>query len=194
MCVSGGVQSFLDRARALHAAGIMIDGHNDLPWEFRAKASNKVWRSDELLLPVNLAGKVMTDIPRLRLESVVAPSVDRSCIHSPSLYVLCRLGGVGAQFWSVYVSCSMQASGTAVRATLEQIDVVYVGLHVSHLPCLFLMHCPNAHSHEMVRRYSHNFQLALSSDDIKQAAAAGKIASLIGMEGATRAVHGGVLP
>ena len=44
--------------------------------------------------------KLMTDIPRL------------------------RQGGVGGQFWSVYVPSSMQGK-EAVRATLEQIDIVH---------------------------------------------------------------------
>ena len=44
--------------------------------------------------------KLMTDIPRL------------------------RQGGMGAQFWSVYVPSTMQGK-EAVRATLEQIDIVH---------------------------------------------------------------------
>jgi hypothetical protein len=38
-----------------------------------------------------------------------------------------RQGMVGAQFWSVYVTCGEEAynGSRAVQATMEQIDVVY---------------------------------------------------------------------
>ena len=36
-----------------------------------------------------------------------------------------RKGGVGAQFWSAYVPASTGKKGTAVRETLEQIDVIH---------------------------------------------------------------------
>jgi membrane dipeptidase len=38
-----------------------------------------------------------------------------------------REGLVGAQFWSVYVTCGQEAynGSRAVQATMEQIDVVY---------------------------------------------------------------------
>ena len=42
-----------------------------------------------------------------------------------------RAGGVGGQFWSVFVPCSLAGDG-AVTATLEQIDAVY--LHDRALP------------------------------------------------------------
>ena len=69
-------------------------------------------------------------------------------------------GGVGGQFWSVYTPSAMQGQG-AVTATLEQIDIV----------------------HRMVRRYPSAFELALTAGDVDRIHKAGKIASLIGMEG-----------
>lgn len=71
-----------------------------------------------------------------------------------------RDGQVGGQFWSVYVPSSLQGDG-AVTATLEQIDAV----------------------HRMVRLYPGVFELALTADDVERAFAAGRIASLIGIEG-----------
>lgn len=71
-----------------------------------------------------------------------------------------RRGLVGAQFWSVYVPSRLDGKG-AVTATLEQIDAV----------------------HEIVRRYPDTFALALTADEVERAFAAGKIASLVGMEG-----------
>ena len=69
-------------------------------------------------------------------------------------------GGVGGQFWSVYVPAELTGQ-TAVTATLEQIDVV----------------------HQMMRRYPRTFELALTADDVMRIFKRGKVASLIGMEG-----------
>lgn len=71
-----------------------------------------------------------------------------------------REGMLGAQFWSVYVPVSMQGK-EATRATLEQIDIVY----------------------QMIARYPDTFQLATTADEVEAAFAAGRIASMIGIEG-----------
>jgi membrane dipeptidase len=71
-----------------------------------------------------------------------------------------REGGVGGVFWSVYVPAEL-SGGDAVVATLEQIDVV----------------------HRLVEKYPQQLVLALSADDVERAHRAGKVASLIGMEG-----------
>jgi membrane dipeptidase len=71
-----------------------------------------------------------------------------------------KAGGVGGQFWSVYVPADLVGQ-TAVTATLEQIDVVY----------------------RMLRRYPETLELALTADDVERIQRSGKIASLIGMEG-----------
>ena len=109
-----------------------------------------------------------------------------------------RIGGVGAQFWSVYVSCSMQHKD-AVRVTLEQIDVVYVlsaavcvvvssrGLTWSGCAALGIR---NRTRHKMVDRYSDRMALALSVADVRASFRSGKVASLIGMEGASSARQG----
>jgi membrane dipeptidase len=69
-------------------------------------------------------------------------------------------GKVGAQFWSVYVSAALDEP-EAVQATIEQIDVTL----------------------RLIERYPDALQLALSADDVEKAMAAGKVASLMGMEG-----------
>lgn len=71
-----------------------------------------------------------------------------------------RTGGVGGQFWSVYTPSDF-AGQTAVTATLEQIDIV----------------------HRMMKKYPETFELALTAADVERVFKAGKIASLIGMEG-----------
>jgi membrane dipeptidase len=123
---------FLARARALHRTVPMFDGHNDYPWEVRQKAGKDPAKLDIR----NAQPMTMTDIPRL------------------------RRGGVGAQFWSVYVPASL-AGQQAVTATLEQIDIVY----------------------RMVARYPDVFEIARTADDVERIFKAEKIASLIGMEG-----------
>lgn len=113
----------------------LIDGHNDLPWQFRQQ-SNDLSVVD--LTQDNSGGKLglITDIPRL------------------------RAGGVGAQFWSVYVPPE-PAGAEPVQALFEQIDVV----------------------HRLVARYPRDLELALSAADIERIHRAGRIASLIGIEG-----------
>jgi len=123
----------LARARALHREVPLIDGHNDYAWALREHNAAR----DLNTLDIRTAQPtVHTDIPRL------------------------RTGGVGGQFWSVYVPASLQG-GAAVRATLEQIDIVY----------------------RMVRKYPDTFELATSAADVERIFKAGRIASLIGMEG-----------
>ncbi len=64
-----------ERARRVHASGMLFDGHNDLPWRLRA-ANDMDFASNDIAKRLS-AGQ--TDIPRL------------------------REGGVKAQFWSVYI-------------------------------------------------------------------------------------------
>jgi membrane dipeptidase len=71
-----------------------------------------------------------------------------------------RTGRVGGQFWSVYVPVEMQGDA-AVSATLEQMDAVY----------------------EMVRRYPSVFALTRTAAEVERAMAAGKVASMMGVEG-----------
>jgi membrane dipeptidase len=128
-----GAVTVTDEALRVHREAIVVDGHNDLPWELRT-------RGDLSFQTIDIARpqpRQHTDIPRL------------------------RAGGVGAQFWSVYVPASSMKDGTAVKKTLEQIDVV----------------------HRMIRRYPDTFAFAGSVDDILRARKEGKIASLIGIEG-----------
>ncbi len=110
----------------------LIDGHNDLPWEIREACDSDLAKASiETRLP-----RFHTDIPRL-VE-----------------------GGVGGQWWSVYVPGTLTGD-EAVRVTLEQVDIV----------------------HRMIARYPQSFQLALTADDVEQAFATGRVASMLGAEG-----------
>ena len=124
--------SEIQRARALHDKIPLIDGHNDLPWQYRKVAGNALSKIDIAQHQPSLH----TDIPRL------------------------REGGVGGQFWSVYIPQALP-KGEHVRATMEQIDVVY----------------------NMLRQWPDTFQLSLTADDVEAAFDSGKIGSLIGIEG-----------
>ncbi|RFA15360.1 membrane dipeptidase [Subtercola boreus] len=89
-----------------------------------------------------------------------------------------RAGGVGGQFWSVYVedstglpeggaggaggAGSVAGSAAAVQATLEQIDWVY----------------------RLAARYPDDFRIVRTADEVEAAVASGRIASLLGAEGA----------
>ncbi|USI73252.1 dipeptidase [Sphingomonas morindae] len=93
------------RVAHLLAATPVIDGHNDLPWEIRARYGRDLARidlgRDTASLPHAAdAVPLMTDIPRL------------------------RAGHVGAQFWSAYVPATLSGA-EAVRTTIEQIDLIH---------------------------------------------------------------------
>jgi membrane dipeptidase len=72
-----------------------------------------------------------------------------------------KAGNVGAQFWSVYVPAETAKDRTALSQTLEQIELVKT----------------------MIARYPDTFAAAVTVADIEAARKAGKIASLIGVEG-----------
>lgn len=130
-----GIDRFIvsEKAQRIHERGYVFDGHNDLPWEIRTKVPR---RFDEIDLHLPQPA-FHTDIDRL------------------------RLGNVGAQFWSVYVTVETAKKGTAFQTTVEQIELV----------------------NDMIDRYPDIFELALDANAVEQIRKRGKIASLIGMEG-----------
>lgn len=81
----------------IHREAIVIDGHNDLPYEMRLKGNLSFDTIDISKSSTNL----QTDIPRL------------------------RVGGMGAQFWAAYVPGRLMITGAAARQTLEQIDFIH---------------------------------------------------------------------
>lgn len=113
----------------------LIDGHNDLPWALRQGFGNDPHAVD-LTADLDASTDLHTDIPRL------------------------RAGGVGGQFWSVYVPASLTPV-EAAKATFEQIDTVK----------------------RIVAAHPDVFELATTADDIQRIHRRGRIASLIGMEG-----------
>ncbi|WP_298159592.1 dipeptidase [Brevundimonas sp.] len=123
------------RAREILRTTPLIDGHNDLPWALRQGYGNDPHAVD-LSTNLDASTALHTDIPRL------------------------RAGGVGGQFWSVYVPATLTPT-EAARETFEQIDTV----------------------RRIVAAHPDVFELATTADDVERIHAAGRIASLIGMEG-----------
>ena len=110
---------------------LVVDGHNDLPWALRPSGYDLDRVDVSWSQP-----QLQTDLPRL------------------------RAGGVGGQFWSVYVPCRFRGAD-AVTATLEQIDAV----------------------HRLVQRYPDDLVLVTDAAGLDAALASGRIASLLGAEG-----------
>ncbi|GGS48804.1 dipeptidase [Streptomyces cinerochromogenes] len=121
----------LDEAHALLREFPVVDGHNDLPWALRKQAGYDL---DALDIARDQRERLHTDLPRL------------------------RAGGVGAQYWSVYVPCE---EPEPVAATLEQIDCV----------------------RRLLERYPAELAPALTAADLETARRDGRIASLMGAEG-----------
>jgi membrane dipeptidase len=119
-------------ARELLSRHPLVDGHNDLPWAIRDEFGGDPVRA-HLAEPVP---QTQTDLPRL------------------------AAGGVGAQFWSVYVPATL-AGDTAVTAVLEQIDT----------------------AHRMIEAYPDRLELALTAAQAESITASERVACLIGAEG-----------
>ena len=140
------------QARELLRRFPLIDGHNDLPWALRERAGGDA--SQVRLAPAGaVPGAAPADDPAA--VDLAGPVPD---LHTdlPRLSV----GGVGAQFWSVYVPAWL-AGEDAVTAVLEQIDL----------------------ARAIIARYPQALELALTAGDVARIAASGRVASLLGAEG-----------
>jgi membrane dipeptidase len=110
----------------------VVDGHNDLPWAMRQVGYD--FGQVDIAQP---QPQLHTDLGRM------------------------RAGGLGAQFWSVYVPGSFVGQA-AVRATLEQIDAVYA----------------------MIERYADQLILVTNADGLDDTLqSSSRIGSLLGAEG-----------
>jgi len=124
------------RIAALLKRTPLFDGHNDLPWALREKYGFDLSAVDLNADTSKLEKPLHTDLPRL------------------------RQGGVGAQFWSVYVPASYEGA-EAAKTVFEQIDL----------------------TKRIVAAYPETLALARTADDVVRIHKQGKIAALIGMEG-----------
>ncbi len=126
----------LEKAREILRSTPMIDGHNDLPWQYRTRVDNHVDQIDLAGDTSTLEPTMHTDLARL------------------------REGQLAAQFWSLFIPVEYDRPGAA-KILFEQIDVTL----------------------RMIDRYADTFELARSADDIERIAGAGKIASVLAVEG-----------
>ncbi|SPF03945.1 dipeptidase [Streptomyces sp. MA5143a] len=124
----------LEEARELLREFPVADGHNDLPWALREQVRYDLGARD---IATDQSAYLHTDLARL------------------------HAGGVGAQFWSVYVPSDSAFLPGAVPATLEQIDCV----------------------RQLIDRYPARLRSALTAADMEAARTEGRIASLMGAEG-----------
>ncbi len=122
----------VSRARVVLERTPVFDGHNDLPWEIR--------RSEDAPM----------DVAEYDLREPVPGHTNLDLLEA---------GGVGAQFWSVYIPGEYADSGFA-RLQLEQIDLAL----------------------RMIERYP-ELVLAGTAEEVEAAMAEGSVASMLGVEG-----------
>ena len=126
-------QNELERARRILAQVPIIDGHNDL-----SSAILEQGGADPASFDFNqVQARFHTDFVRL------------------------REGGVGAQFWSAYISNDSIPTGAALRHALREIDMVQ----------------------RLTQQYPQRLELARTAADIERIQRQKKVASLIGVEG-----------
>lgn len=118
-----------ERALRIHETLPVVDGHNDLPWALRTEAGGDLDAAD----PSGHLPGFHTDIPRL------------------------VRGGVGGQFWSVYVPADHPEP---FATTIQQIELTM----------------------SMIERCD-RLERAVTASDVRRIRASGKIASLLGAEG-----------
>ena len=122
----------LARANRLLESTLLVDGHNDLPWEIRGADQP----GDVAAYDLRKRTPGHTDLARL------------------------AAGKLGGQFWSIYIPGEIRDSGYA-RVQLEQFDI----------------------AHRLIAQYPEKLQFAWSADDLEKAHKAGRIGSMLGMEG-----------
>lgn len=133
---AGAPPTPMERARAVLKVSPVIDGHNDLPWALRTQFGG---RSNGVDLRDEAAAKTAgldTDFARL------------------------KRGGVGGQFWSLWVPGDLKGPAATV-AVEKQMDLV----------------------RRLAARYPEQMGLAFTADEVVKVEASGRVASLMGIEG-----------
>lgn len=126
----------LSVANAALKASPIIDGHNDLAYSLREQNGSRTSDFDFRNVPEQLRGKIVSD------------------------FTMMRKGGVGGQFWSVYVPAETEGP-EAVRRTIEQIDIMQ----------------------RLIDANPDMLAKAGSAAEVERAMKAGRIASMFGAEG-----------
>jgi membrane dipeptidase len=124
--------ALLERARALLARAPLIDTHNDLPSMFLEANGGDISKFD------------------------LGQRQPALCADVPSL----REGGVGAQYWSIYVESATQNTHVSLHEAMREFDVTLRFIAANK-----------------------DFEQARTADDIERIRRAGRIACLMGVEG-----------
>jgi membrane dipeptidase len=125
----------MEKALRVLATTPLVDGHNDLPWAIRNSEAGP--------------HDVEADAHDLRATTAFHTDIERL-----------RAGGVGAQWWSVYIPFEAVEEGAA-KVQLEQIDIAL----------------------QIIDKYPEAMELATSVSDVESAFGRGRVASMLGMEG-----------
>ncbi len=125
---------YLSRVKKLLATTPVIDGHNDAPWEIRENR------------------EMPRDVDHYDLRTDLKD-------HDTDLARM-KAGGLGGQFWSIYIPGEVKDSGYA-RIQLEQFDI----------------------ARRMIAKYSTEMVFAKTAADAKRAIAVHKFPSFLGLEG-----------
>jgi membrane dipeptidase len=136
LLVGAAPADHLTRARALLARTPVIDGHNDVPFKLRELREGRVQGFAFESLPDGERKLWHTDLDRM------------------------RRGGVGGQYWSVYIPPEVTGDA-AVRMTIEQVDI----------------------ARRLIDRNPNAMTRAATADATVQAMKRRRIASLLGAEG-----------
>lgn len=129
-------QDELSQAREILSEQPVFDGHNDLPYAIRAANESRVSDFPYEELDERFAGDIATDAAKL------------------------KAGGLGAQFWSVYVPASLPEPEAVVQV-LEQIDL----------------------AERLIAANPTLLEKASTAADVRRIMASGKVASMYGVEG-----------
>ncbi len=125
---------YMARVRKILAVTPVIDGHNDVPWEIREAK----------------------DLPR----DVEHYDLRTDLKTQDTDFARMKKGGLGGQFWSIYIPGDVKDSGYA-RIQLEQFDI----------------------ARRMIAKYPDKMVFAKTSADARRAIATGKFPSFLGLEG-----------
>ena len=129
-------QDRMEEAREILAEQPIFDGHNDLPYTIRRQNEARTSDFPFIGLDERFRGEVATDGPML------------------------KAGGVGAQFWSVYVPASLPEPEAVVQV-IEQIDL----------------------ADRLIARNPDFLVKASNAGEVRRAMRQGKIAGMYGVEG-----------
>jgi membrane dipeptidase len=95
-------------------------------------------------------------------STVEGTDIGKSNPENHTDLVRMKKGGMGAQFFAVFVAATYVEGNHSAHRTLDMIDTVH---------------------HDIIEKYPNDFLFATTADDVRKARKQGKIAALLGIEG-----------